>query len=262
MLHAGTNVLPSRPGHPGAVSFFAAIFLFALVPVARADTFSHAALDSVLQSHLRDGRVDYGGMARDRGPLDRYLAASRDARPDGWPQEEQLAFWVNVYNGHVLAGVIRRPGLRSVRDVGKKLGVPTGGFFKEKFKVAGRDLSLNEIEHEILRTKFREPRVHFVLNCASASCPVLPEHPMTGSGLDAQLERATARFLTDRSRNHIDPARKLAVSTIFKWYEDDFKADAGSVENFIKRHWPRKDRFASDLPVRFLDYDWSLNGTW
>lgn len=216
----------------------------------------------MLQSHLRDGRVDYGGMARDPGPLDRYLAASRDARPDGWSHEEQLAFWVNVYNAHVLAGVIRRPGLRSVRDVGKMLGVPTGKFFREKFIVAGRDLSLNDIEHGILRTKFREPRVHFVLNCASVSCPVLPEHPMTGSGLDTELERATARFLTDRGRNHIDPARELELSSIFKWYEDDFKADAGSVKEFIERHWPRPDRFAFDLPVRFLDYDWSLNGTW
>ena len=85
---------------------------------------------------------------------------------------------------------------------------------------------------------------------------------MTGSGLDSELERATARFLTDRGRNHIDPARELELSSIFKWYEDDFKADAGSVKEFIERHWPRPDRFAFDLPVRFLDYDWSLNGTW
>jgi len=242
--------------------FFLGAILIALVPAVSAEAFSHAALDSVLASHLRDGRVDYGGLARDRGPLDRYLAASRKASPDGWSREEQIAFWVNVYNAHVLEGIIRRPGLRSVRDVGKKLGVPTGAFFRDGFIVAGRDLSLNDIEHGILRTKFQEPRVHFVLNCASASCPVLPERALSGIGLDAELERATARFLTDRSRNRIDPARELQISSIFKWYGDDFNAAAGSVPQFIARHWPRQDRFAPGLPVHFLEYDWSLNGTW
>jgi len=242
--------------------FFCGLILIALVPVVRAETFSHAALDSVLESHLHDGRVDYAGLARDRGPLDRYLATSGKAHPDGWSREEQIAFWVNVYNAHVLEGVIRRPGLRSVRDVGRKLGVPTGEFFREKFLVAGKDLSLNEIEHEILRAHFQEPRVHFVLNCASASCPVLAEHPLSGDGLDAELERATARFLTDRSRNHIDPARELGLSSIFKWYGNDFKAAAGSVPEFIERHWPHPGRFAPGLPVHFLEYDWSLNGTW
>lgn len=252
----------SRRWRRCAQLFFAGAILIALVPAVRAETFSHAALDSVLGSYLHDGRVDYGRLARDRGPLDRYLKASRAARLDGWSREEQIAFWVNVYNAHVLEGVIRRPGLRSVRDVGRKLGVPTGAFFRERFIVAGRKLSLDDIEHGILRAKFQEPRVHFVLNCASASCPVLPERALSGDGLDAELERATALFLTDRSRNEIDPARELRLSSIFKWYGNDFKAAAGSVPEFIERHWPGPARFTPGLPVHFLEYDWSLNGTW
>ncbi len=224
--------------------------------------FSHAALDSVLQLHLTGGRVDYGGLARDPGPLDRYLSAIRGARPADWPRAEQFAFWVNAYNAHVLKGVISHPGIGSVRDVGRKLGVPTGAFFRKRFVVAGRTLTLNEIESEILRRTFREPRVHFVLNCASASCPALPSRPLSGIDLEARLEAATREFLLDRSRNRIDPAHEIAVSSIFKWYEADFKADARSTRAFIERHWPRAERFASDAPVRFLDYDWSLNGDW
>ncbi len=241
---------------------FAGAVVVTSAPRARAESFSHAALDSVLQRYLHAGRVDYAGLAKDRGPLDRYLGATRAARPDGWPREEQIAFWINVYNARVLEGVIRRPGLRSVRDVGKKLGVPTGAFFRDRSVVAGRELSLNDIEHGILRAKFHEPRVHFVLNCASASCPVLPEHPLSGSALDTELERATVRFLTDSTRNRIDPARGLELSSIFKWYADDFKAAAGSVPSFIERHWARRERFAPDLPVHYLEYDWSLNGSW
>jgi hypothetical protein len=85
---------------------------------------------------------------------------------------------------------------------------------------------------------------------------------VTPTGLDDELERAAVRFLTDRSRNHIAPAHQLEVSSIFKWYADDFKASAGSLQGFIERHWPRKEHFAPGLPVRFLDYDWSLNGSW
>ncbi len=242
--------------------FMAAIGVLVACTGARAEGFSHAALDTVLLRHLHDSRVDYGGLARDRGPLERYLASTLDAQPDTWSREEQIAFWVNVYNARVLAGVIRRPGLRSVLDVGKTLGVPTLGFFRESFRVAGRRLSLNDIEHRILRARYHEPRIHFVLNCASASCPALPEHPLTADGLDIQLEQATQQFLTNRDRNRIDPARKLEVSSIFKWYGDDFKAAAGSVQAFIETHWLRTERFTPDLPIRFIDYDWSLNGSW
>lgn len=244
------------------VSLFLATLLLAWTPVVNADAFSHAALDTVLRAHLHDGRVNYGELASDRGPLDRYLAATESVKPDTWPRDEQIAFWVNVYNARVLGGVIHHPRLKSVLDVGRTLGVPTLGFFREQFMVAGQKLSLNDIEHGILRARFHEPRVHFVLNCASASCPVLPEHPLTSAGLEGQLEKAAVRFLTDRSRNHIDPAKSLEVSSIFKWYGDDFKAAAESVQGFIERHWPRKERFAPKLPVRFLDYDWSLNGSW
>jgi hypothetical protein len=226
------------------------------------ERFSHAALDSVLVRILRDGRVDYGGLSRDHGTLDRYLSALAAADPDGWPRGEQIAFWVNAYNARVLDRVIRRPGLKSVLDVGKKLGVPTLGFFHEKRPTAGHDRSLDDIEHRILRARFHEPRIHFVLNCAAVSCPVLPARALTGAELETDLEAATHRFLADSTRNRIEPGRGLWLSTIFKWYGDDFRATDGSVQAFIERHWPGSGPFAPDLPVRFLDYDWSLNGSW
>jgi hypothetical protein len=229
---------------------------------ARAGVFSHAAFDTVLARHVVRDRVDYGRLARDRGPLDRYLAAAARANPESWPRNEQIAFWVNVYNARVLEGVLRRPGLESVLDAGKIVGVPTMHFFREKRLTAGRQLSLNDIEHRILRRRFAEPRVHFVLNCASASCPVLPPHPLTSDRLDAQLERAAARFLTDRTRNRIDPERGLELSSIFSWYQSDFRRSAGSVQAFVARHWPGQLRLAAGIPIRYLPYDWSLNGSW
>ena len=246
-----------------------AVLLTAVIalPVARpahatGSGFSYAALDTVLDRHLHGGRVDYGALARDRGPLERFLASSRGARPESWSRDDQMAFWVNVYNARVLDGVIRRPGLKSVLDVGKKLGIPTLGFFREPGVSAGRKLSLNDIEHDILRKGFKEPRIHFVLNCASASCPVLPERSLEGATVDSALTSATAAFLSDRTKNPATAGSELRLSSIFKWYRADFEAKAGSLQAFIQRHQPGAATIANGTPIQFVDYDWSLNGDW
>lgn len=223
---------------------------------------SYASLDTVLARHLRDGRVDYGGLARDRGPLERFLATTRDARPDAWTRSDQIAFWVNVYNARVLDGVVRRPGLKSVLDVGKVVGVPTLGFFREKFIVAGRELALNDIEHEILRKGFHEPRIHFVLNCASASCPSLPARPLAGATLDSTLNAAAAAFIGDRSKNPMVAGADLRLSSLFKWYRSDFESTAGSLPVFLGRHVNGGETIRADAAVHFVDYDWALNGQW
>jgi len=241
---------------------WAAVWIAAAAGPAWADAFSHAALDSVLTRVLRDGRVDYGALARDHADLDRYLAAIAAARPDEWPREEQIAFWVNAYNARVLDGVIRRPGLKSVLGVRKVLGIPTLGFFREQRVTAGARRSLDDIEHRILRARYGEPRLHFVLNCASVSCPVLPERALTAATLEADLESATLRFLADPTRNRVDPARGMQLSAIFKWYAEDFRKSDGSVRAFILRHRPAARAVRPDLPVTYLDYDWALNGSW
>lgn len=230
-------------------------------PAARGAEFSYASLDSALVRHAHGGRVDYGALARDRGPLERFLAAARDARPDDWPRDERLAFWVNVYNARVLDGAIRRPGLKSVLDVGRALGVPTFEFFRERSVSGGRELSLHDIENEILRSGFHEPRIHFVLNCASASCPALPAHPLTAGTLEPTLDRAARAFLADTARNQLEPGKELRLSPIFKWYAEDFSA-AGGVRAFVLTHAQGASALQGNESIHYLDYDWSLNGDW
>lgn len=221
-----------------------------------------AALDTVLARHVRDGRVDYGALARDRGPLDRYLAAVARANPEQESRDEQLAFWVNAYNARVLEGILRWPGLKSVLDVGKVVGVPTLGFFRQRTRTAGRELSLDDIEHGVLRKRFREPRLHFVLNCASVSCPDLPSRALRAATLDSTLEAATRAFLSDPSRNRVLADGTLEISHLFKWYGEDFSAESGGVAGFVARHGLRPPARASKSTVRYLDYDWALNGRW
>ena len=238
------------------------ISLFSTPGQAIAVDFSYASLDTALTRHVREGRVDYGALSRDRGPLSRFILAARDARPDGWSRAERIAFWVNVYNARVLDGVARRPGLKSVLDVGKTVGIPTMGFFREKAVSGSRRISLNDIEHEIIRKGFHEPRLHFVLNCASISCPALPTHPLLAAGLDSTLDAAARSFLLDRTKNELESASGLKLSSIFKWYREDFMAAAGTLQAFVQRQVGSRTSIPANAPIRFLDYDWSINGHW
>ena len=236
--------------------------MLGLTSAAHASEFSYADFDTVLVRHVHDAGVDYGALARDRAPLERFLAATRVAHPESWARDERLAFWVNVYNARVLDGVVRRPGLKSVLDVGKTLGVPTLGFFRERSISGGRNLSLNDIEHEILRKGFHEPRVHFVLNCASTSCPAIPAHALRAATLDSTLNEAARVFLLDPAKNRLQPASNRRLSSIFKWYRGDFEAAAGSLPAFLRMHWRGAEPIRDDEPIHFLSYDWSLNGHW
>lgn len=236
-----------------------------LVPaMARAaEPFDYADLDTVLSRHVRGDIVDYGALARAREPLDRFLERTRQARPESWPRAAQIAFWVNAYNARVLEAVLEHPGLGSVLDVGKILGIPTLRFFRTKRLTAGRMMSLDDIEHGILRQSFDEPRIHFVVNCASVSCPRLPTRALRAETLDRDLEAATRAFLADPSRNRFPPAGPILISKIFDWYEGDFASAAGSLQAFVMAHWPEGDPPAlGHRPIRHLDYDWSLNGHW
>ena len=217
-----------------------------------------AALDTVLSCCVREERVDYRMLAADPGPLRRYLSAAAMASPERFGRAEQMAFWINTYNACVLEGVLRRPGIKSVLD-----SVPgQRGFFHEERRIGGRDVTLDVVERDILRKGFHDPRVHFVLNCASASCPRLPAHPLTAGQLDSTLDAAVRRFLADPTKNRREEEGRLELSAIFDWYRSDFVATAGSLQAFVARYWSQGKRPPANPEIRFLPYDWSLNGTW
>jgi len=242
-----------------------AVFAVALVAQgALAFDHGHRAWGSLLERHVvvleggKASRVDYAGIARQRQDLERYLdAVSATSRSefDGWARPEQMAFLINAYNAFMVEKILQRyPEIRSVWDFGKLFGNP---FKDEFFSLLGRKASLDWIEHDMLRKNYREPRIHYALNCASIGCPMLRPEPYVATRLEAQLEDQARRFLADASRNRYREGR-LEVSKIFDWYKEDFEprdayfaryaallgADAGSV---------RAAR------ITFLDYDWALN---
>ncbi len=205
-----------------------------------------------------DGRVDYDRMKSDPR-LAAYVTALSSFDPETLPtRAAKLAFWINAYNALAVHGVVSRwPGLKSVSDAG-----PDFGFFKEKvYTVGGRRLSLDEIEHEIIRKQFGEPRIHAALNCASVSCPPLRAEAFVAERLEAQLDAQFRAFARDPVRNRIDPVTgAVALSSIFDW----FKADFGGVARYLAPYLDAPQAAALSAAetagrVTFLPYDWALN---
>ena len=260
-------------------SILAALALGLALPAAAFDH-AYAGWGALLAAHVRyldaghASRLDYAGMARDH---DRFKAVLADFEKvprgefDGWSKPEREAFLINAYNAFTVEKILTRyPDLRSIRDFGTIFGNPWKDRF---FTLLGEPMSLDGIEHGMLRMEgaYDEPRVHVAVVCGSAGCPMLRNEPFVAGRLDAQLEDAMRRFLSDRSRNRYDPgAGKLEVSRIFDWYAKDFGHgwhDYASVKATFARYADlladrAEDRAAiraQRVEVTFLDYDWSLN---
>jgi len=269
--------------------FVAAVVLTLPIACAHAQfDHQHRAWDALLKKHVvlvNEGtasRVRYEGFGHDRDALKAYLdslAEVTSADFNTWTKARRMAFLINAYNAFTIDKILTRyPDIHSIWDFRKLFGNP---FKDEFFMLFGEPFSLDHIEHGMLRKPgaYDEPRVHFAVNCASVSCPMLREEAYVGTRLDAQLEEQTRRFLSDRTRNRFDrAASRLEVSQIFKWYEVDwtsgyrgFAGDAVplySREQFLAAYADllADTEQARDLvgarkaPLAFLDYDWSLNG--
>jgi len=227
-------------------------------------SFAWAAVDNtlyadLLQRYVKDGVVDYRGFKNYEAQLDRYLEILAQVDPQTLSRDERFAFYVNAYNAWTIKLILSRyPDLRSIKDLGGFLQSP---WKKELARIDGKILTLDDIEHEILRPRFKDPRVHFAVNCASKGCPPLLGEPYTGARLNRQLEGVAKAFINDPQYNRLDD-NVLYVSKIFKWFAADFSND---IVGFIRRYADEAmktefEKRSSDLKVKYLDYDWSLNG--
>ena len=221
--------------------------------------FSHDLLAQVYKEHVENGKVHYTNLKVNPEKLEDYLDVLAGANLEEMSFAEQLAFWINAYNALVIKGVIDHYPTKSVRRV--KL---FGGFFSRlKFNVAGEMYTLNQIEHDIIRTEFVDARVHFALVCASKSCPPLQETVFLPETIEEQLDDVTLKFITDPEKVRIDRDEKIIyLSKIFKWYEADFTEGYDGVADFLSDYLPPEDAefvLREDVTFQYLDYDWSLN---
>ena len=223
--------------------------------------FSHELFDQVLRKYVNpQGLVDYAGLKSDSGTLESYLnLLAVNAPSDKATFQTGLAFWINAYNALTIKGVLDHYPTTSVRKV--KL---FGGFFSRiKFQVGGRSYTLDNIEHDIIRYDFSDPRVHFALVCASLGCPILESRAFVPETLEKRLDNATANFINNPEKVRLDRENSvLYLSQIFEWYTEDFEDTHGSVINFISEYLPEVDAAflkEEEVEIQYLEYDWSLN---
>jgi hypothetical protein len=235
------------------------------LPQSEAERSAHDSYASVLSRYVEGGDVRYGLLVTENPPeWRRYLEWLENARPETMSVEARRAFWINAYNARVIAGVIERYPIDSVRDVGFLSGRVRGFFNRREHPVAGEVRTLDEIEKEILFSRpLWDPRVHFALNCAARSCPKLRSEPYEASRLDTQLDFQTRTYLNGPDGHRIDPAaRVLYVSRVLKWYRDDFERAGGTLREYLVRNLTGEAAAAARDPawkIQYLDYDWSLN---
>lgn len=238
---------------------------------------THAAWSELLSRHVQwnvegtTSTVGYAGFARDSKALDAYLDTLSKIEPntfDAWKRSDREAFLINAYNAATVKLILSRyPKLESIKELGRLFSSP---WKKEFVDLLGERRSLDSIEHGLLRgaKDYRDPRIHFAVNCASIGCPALRPEAYVGKGLHAQLEDQTSRFLRDRSRNRLAAdGKSLQVSKIFDWYAADFDAHSAGVPAFLADHAEALGLDAAHSrqlregkrAITYTDYDWSLN---
>ncbi len=229
-------------------------------------TIDHSAWGSLLSANVKtnvDGvnRVDYGSVpAADRARLKAYIESMRAVRVSGYSREEQFAFWINLYNALTVDIVLDHYPVDSIRDIKLSAGLfSQGPWSKKLLQIDGKEVSLNDIEHRILRPIWQDPRIHYAVNCASIGCPNLITEPFTAKNSDRLLQSAARDYINHPRGVRIENNR-LHVSSIYVWFESDFGGEAGVIGHLQQYAEPE---LAADLQnfekIAGNSYDWSLN---
>jgi len=256
----------------------------------KTDSFDHsyATYNSLLKRYVINARVNYEGFINSRAEFETFLRALGSVDEDvfeSWTEEQRLAFWINAYNAFTIKAIIDHyPIKRSFTLVGifyapsDSILQIKGVWTKLQFRALGNMVTLEEIEHETLRKKFNEPRIHMAINCASISCPDLRNEAYTPEKLEEQLADASTNFVNNPDKGVYvnEQSGKVKLSKIFKWFGDDFINNYGSkklfnnyslkenavlnfTSDYIESEEVKEYLMNNKLKIGYLGYDWHLN---
>lgn len=226
----------------------------------------HGAWDAFLAKYLRvappgPNRVAYGAVTpADKAALAAYVDTLAAVRVDGLGRAEQMAYWINLYNALTVKVVLDHWSVASIRDIDISPGLFADGPWGAKLvAVQGLRLSLDDIEHRILRPLWRDPRVHYAVNCASTGCPDLAPRAFTADRLEAMLNAGAVAYVNAPRGVRFDGDR-LVVSKIYYWFADDFAADGGVLAH-LRKHAAAdlRARLKKAKEINDYDYDWAIN---
>ena len=219
---------------------------------------SHQLWTDLLSVHVDStGFVSYIGFVSDSVRLSQYCALLSHCPPNNtWSKNEKLAYWINVYNAFTIKLIVDHYPVSSIKEIKKGIPFINSVWDMEFFEIGGVPMDLNDVEHDILREEFNEPRIHFAIVCASASCPQLRNEAFVAGRLEEQLQQQALDFVNNPARNQLD-VRKPRISSIFKWFSGDFTKN-GTLVQFLNKY--SRVRVDENATVKYLKYDWNLNG--
>lgn len=228
------------------IKFLALVLTFGAFGFLQAQP-SHSAWNSILQANVTaSGKVNYAAIKNKSADLDAYLnSLSKNPPQASWGKSAQLAYWINVYNAYTVKLIVDNYPVTSITNLhsGKPWDV-------KWINIGDKSYSLNNIENDIIRPKFNEPRIHFAVNCAALSCPPLLNKAWTAKNLEYNLERQARAFINNSRYNQISD-KGVKVSKIFDWYGQDF----GDLAAYLNKYSTEKVKGN----IGFLEYDWGLN---
>jgi len=218
---------------------------------------SHQGFDEVLNKFVdEDGNVRYKALKRNSETLRAYTKMIRSSMINpNWSKNEKIAFWINAYNAHTLEMIIDHYPIKKISDI----ETDAKSVWDDKFIQMGEHrLSLNDIEHKILRAELHEKRVHFAVNCSAVSCPALLNMAYTADNLNKMLNKQTKLFFLDSTKNHYD-GTTLSLSKILDWYKVDFGGTDADLLEFINKYTDAG--LPEGTEIKYLPYNWILNDT-
>ncbi len=208
-------------------------------------------IDKFLSANVKAGKVNYNGINANKSDLD-ALVSFLSTKQKFATSTDEKAFYLNSYNILVIKGIINNYPTKGPMEI--------AGFFDKKFyTINGNNLTLNNIENDIVRKKFNDARIHFALVCGAKSCPPIQSYAFRPEKLDAQLDFVTKQSIQNSNFTKIDvKSKKVSVSMLFNWYKDDFTKAKGSVLNFLNSFL--KTPLPANTVIENYTYDWALNG--
>ena len=222
---------------------------------------SHLKWDQILKQYTtkKENQVyfNYNGLKNNEDELSHYLRQLESVTNkefNTFSRVQKLAFWINAYNAYTIQIILKNYPVKSIKDISS--GWFSSGPWKKDFiNLFGKTMSLDNIEHDIIRKEFAEPRIHFAVNCASIGCPSLLQEAFVEDKLDKQLDKAALNFLQNKTKNYLT-GNTLYLSKIFEWYGNDFNPIYGSFKNYIIKTLNLAQK---KYDVEFNDYNWNLN---
>lgn len=216
------------------------------------NSLDHSTWDKLLKQNVReDGLVAYEGFKADQKILNDYVQYLSEQVPDkSWSYEEQLAYFINVYNANTIKLIVDNYPVESI----KKVDATISPFLKNFIFIGEKEFSLADIEKGFLQ-KMNEPRIHFAINCASISCPKLLREAYTAENVNALMDRAAKEFINSDKNDITENSAK--VSEIFKWYKKDFLNQSESIIDYINQYADTK--INPNVELSYIEYNWDLN---